>query len=186
MRDHHVTALAVGLLLTCTGLSPAPPDHVGLLLGRPPPPPRCTAFLTSRAIWWWHFRWPVSAQIPAERRLNRSVLDSSVVTSPPDTTLRMGSPKLKAGNENVLGLRPLCLWGREDLDRIRDLGRRSPRSPPPQPPTPLCRAQRSPPILPPSPQTQHREEENTTGRVDGRQNSYSLLMGGRVGARDWA
>lgn len=121
MRDHHVTALAVGLLLTCTGLSPAPPDHVGLLLGRPPPPPRCTAFLTSRAIWWWHFRWPVSAQIPAERRLNRSVLDSSVVTSPPDTTLRMGSPKLKAGNENVLGLRPLCLWGREDLDRIRDL-----------------------------------------------------------------
>lgn len=121
MRDHHVTALAVGLLLTCTGLSPALPDHVGLLLGRPPPPPRCTAFLTSRAIWWWHFRWPVSAQIPAERRLNRSVLDSSVVISPPDTTLRMGSPKLKAGNENVLGLRPLCLWGREDLDRIRDL-----------------------------------------------------------------
>lgn len=121
MRDHHVTALAVGLLLTCTGLSPAPPDHVGLLLGRPPPPPRCTAFLTSRAIWWWHFHWPVSAQIPAERRLNRSVLDSSMLTSPPDTTLRMGSPKLKAGNENVLGLRPLCLWGREDLDRIRDL-----------------------------------------------------------------
>lgn len=36
------------------------------------------------------------------------------------------------------------------------------------------------------PFAKHREEENTTGRVDGRQNSYSLLMGGRVGVRDWA
>lgn len=40
------------------------------------------------------------------------------------------------------------------------------------------------PLLPPSPETQHREEEDTTGRANGRQGSYSLLMGSRVGGRD--
>lgn len=41
------------------------------------------------------------------------------------------------------------------------------------------------PSLPTLPLDPAQEEEDATGRADGCQSSYSLLMGGHVGARDW-
>lgn len=96
----------------------------------------------------------------------------------------MGSPKLKTENENVLGLRPLCLEGRGTWTGYRTWMQGPKVTSSSASSSTLPNTEESP-LLPPSPETQHREEEDTTGRANGRQGSYSLLMGSRVGVGIW-